>query len=119
MAAPNIVAVATITAKEVPVLLGSSVGDILSNAAGSGKVLKVNGIRCTNFDGSVNYDATINYVSATPTTFVHTYVTVPAKGAVKALAKDEVIYLEEGTKLSGFGSTANKINVFVSYEEIS
>ena len=119
MAAPNLLNLTTVTAKEICVLLGGSVGDILANAAASGKVLKVNGIRLVNFDGSVNYDATVNYVSATPTTFVHTYVTVPAKAAVRAMDKEEIIYLEEGTKLSGFGSTASKINAIISYEELS
>jgi hypothetical protein len=120
MSAPNIVAVATITAKEAAVLLAGTATDILSNGSGSGKVLKVNGVRFTNFDGVVNYDGTLNLVKASgPTTFVYGYHTVPAKGAVRYLGKDETIYLEEGDKLSGFGSTTNKLNAFVSYEELS
>ena len=49
MAAPNIVNVATITAKtDTALLTGTSATAALSTAASSGKVLKVNSLSCCN-----------------------------------------------------------------------
>ena len=60
----NIVGVTTITGKSAAVnLTGTSVLSVVSNAAGSGKVFKVNSITVANVDGSVSADITINYYS--------------------------------------------------------
>ena len=53
MAAPNIVNVATITAKtDTLKLTGTSAVQLLENAASSGKVIKVNSLVVANIDGS-------------------------------------------------------------------
>ena len=58
MAAPNIVNVATITGKTAVQAVGTSATAIVTNAASSGKVFKVNALYISNVDG-VNL-ATIN-----------------------------------------------------------
>ena len=53
MAAPNIVNVATITGKSATVALSTtSATTLVSNAASSGKVFKINMIQVANVDGT-------------------------------------------------------------------
>ena len=54
MAAPNIVSVSNITGKTAPLIVITSVQDILSNSANSGKVLKVNTFMVSNINGSAS-----------------------------------------------------------------
>ena len=64
MAAPNIVNVATITGKSAVVNLSTTNATaVVSNAASSGKVFKVNSILVSNVDGSVAADITLSYYS--------------------------------------------------------
>lgn len=117
MAAPNIVNVATITGKTAVQVVGTSATAIVSNAGGSGKVIKVNALYAGNVDASVNYDLTVDlYRSTTAYRFGPT-ITVPAKATLDVLSKP--IYLEEGDSLRLTGSTANKLEAICSYEEIS
>ena len=59
MTAPNIVNVSTITAKTASAALGTSAASIVSNAASSNKVFKINTILVSNVDGTNNADVTI------------------------------------------------------------
>jgi len=64
MAAPNIVNVATITAKTDQLALSStSATTLVSNAASSGKVIKVNMIQVANVDGTNACDVTVDVPS--------------------------------------------------------
>jgi len=124
MAAPNIVAVQTITGKTTYVSLTStSSTSLLSNAASSGKVLKVNSIIVANTDGTnaVNFTLSYNTAAAGAGTDVQmvSTVSVPANATLIALDKSTSIYLEENTSVTGTAGTASKLKVTVSYEEIS
>ncbi len=60
MAAPNLVNVATITAKSVQATLDTTLTtEILANASSSGKVFKINNIIVANIDGSSAADASV------------------------------------------------------------
>ena len=62
MAAPNIVNVGTITGKSFYLALANtSATALVSNAASSGKVFKINMIQVANVDGSVACDVTVKY----------------------------------------------------------
>ena len=64
MAAPNIVNVATITGKSAVVsLTDTNATAVVSNAASSSKVFKINSITVANVDGSVAADITVSYYS--------------------------------------------------------
>jgi|TARA_R110000850_G_scaffold17915_2_gene54403 hypothetical protein len=124
MAAPNIVNVTTITGKSATVNLSStSATAVLSNAASSGKVFKVNSLVVANVDGSVAADITIGFYSqddigGTATEIVST-VSVPADASLVVIDKNSFIYLEEDRSLGATAGVANDLKVVVSYEEIS
>lgn len=121
MAAPNIVNVATITAKTVGLALTTSSQDVVTNSAASNKVFKVNSVYVANVDGSVSADATVTwYDASSATTFnLAKLVPVPAKATLLVVDKNATLYLEEGDKISGLASSNSKLEIVVSYEEIS
>lgn len=124
MAAPNIVNVATITAKTSTLALSTTSATVLvSNAAASGKVIKVNMIQVANVDGTNACDVTVDLHSAaagagTAYSLVST-VSVPADASLIALDKNTALYLEEDRSITVTAGTANDLEVIVSYEEIS
>ena len=124
MAAPNVVNVATITAKSALVALSStSQTTLVSNAASSGKVFKINMIQVANVDGTNAADVTIDVHSAaagggTAYSLVAT-ASVPADASLIAVDKNTALYLEEDKSITATASVANDLEVIVSYEEIS
>jgi len=124
MTAPNIVNVSTITGKTDQVALSStSATTLLSNAASSGKVVKVNTIIVANVDGTNACDVTVDLHSAaagggTAFSIVST-ASVPADASLVALDKSTAIYLEEDMSITVTAGTANDLELLVSYEEIS
>ena len=124
MAAPNVVNVATITAKSALVALSStSQTTLVSNAASSGKVFKINMIQVANVDGTNACDVTVDMHSAaagggTAYSLVST-ISVPADASLVALDKNTAIYLEEDRSITATAGTAGDLEVIVSYEEIS
>ena len=124
MAAPNVVNVATITAKSALVALSStSQTTLVSNAASSGKVFKINMIQVANVDGTNAADVTIDVHNAaagggTAYSLVAT-ASVPADASLIAVDKNTALYLEEDKSITATASAANDLEVIVSYEEIS
>ena len=124
MAAPNIVNVSTIIGKSATVALSStSQTTLVSNAASSGKVFKINMIQVANVDGVNAADVTVDMHSAasgggTAYSLVAT-VSVPADSSLVALDKGTSVYLEEDRSITATASAANDLEVIVSYEEIN
>jgi len=124
MAAPNIVNVGTITGKSFYLALSStSATALVSNAASSGKVFKINMIQVANVDGSNACDVTVKYhtqddIGGTGYALVST-VSVPADASLVVIDKNTALYLEEDRSISVTAGTANDLEVLVSYEEIS
>lgn len=117
MTAPNIVSVATITGKSAVQAVGTSPTAIVSNAGGSGKVLKVNALYVSNVDGTNAADLTVDlYRSATAYRLAYT-VSCVADAVMDVLSK--AIYLEEGDSLRLTASAAGDLEAVCSYEEIS
>ena len=124
MAAPNIVNVATITGKSAVVNLTSTAATaVVSNAASSGKVFKINSILVANVDGSVAADITLAYYSQDDIGGTATELlspgSVPQDSTLVAFDKNTSFYLEEDKSIGATASAANDLKVFVSYEEIS
>ena len=124
MAAPNIVNVTTITGKTAVVnLTTTSATAVVSNAASSGKVFKINSLTVANVDGSAAADITISLYSqddigGTATEIVST-ISVPADATLVVIDKNNSIYLEEDKSIGATAGTADDLKVTVSYEEIS
>lgn len=124
MAAPNIVNVATITGKTATVALSTtSMTSLVSNAASSGKVFKINSIIVANVDGANVCDVTVDVFSqddigGTGYSLAST-VAVPADSSLVVLDKNSAIYLEEDKSIGVQASAANDLEVICSYEEIS
>ena len=124
MTAPNIVNVSTITAKTASAALGTSAASIVSNAASSNKVFKVNTIICSNVDGSNNADVSIFLndgaagAGSTNRAIVKTVV-VPADASLVVIDANSKLYLEENTSITALASAASDLEIIVSYEEIS
>ena len=117
MSAPNIASVTTITGKTSVQLVGASATAIITNAAASGKVLKVNALYVGNVDATTAYDLTVDlYRSSVAYRLIPT-VSIPAKSALDVLTKQ--IYLEEGDTLRLTASSASKLEAVASYEDIS
>lgn len=124
MAAPNIVNVTTITGKTDQVsLTTTSATAVVSNAASSGKVFKINSLVVSNVDGTSAADITIavyseDDIGGTATELVST-VSVPADATLVVIDKNTSLYLEEDMSIGATAGTADDLKVVVSYEEIS
>ncbi len=124
MAAPNIVGVTTIIGITTFLSLGdTSATVLLSNAASSGKVLKVNSIIVANDDGTntANITVSINNAAAgggTAFKLAHT-IDVAADSTLVVIDKASSIYLEENKSLVVTASAGGDLDVICSYEDIS
>ena len=124
MTAPNIVNVSTITAKTASAALGTSAASIVSNAASSNKVFKINTILVSNVDGTNNADVTI-YVndaaggSGSTNRAIASTIVVPADASLVVIDGNSKLYLEENTSITALASAAGDLEIIVSYEEIS
>jgi len=127
MAAPNVVNVATITAKSAAVSLAdTNANAVISNAANSGKVFKLNQLIVVNDDGTNSANITITYVTADggagdggTSFYLAKTVAVPAGGMLVVIDKSTAMYIEEDRSIYAQASAANDLDVIASYEEIS
>lgn len=124
MAAPNILNTSTITGKTDQVALTTtSQTTLLSNAASSGKVFKVNMIQVANVDGTNACDVTVDVHSEDDgggTAFsLASTIGVPADASLVVIDKNTAIYLEEDMSITATAGTASDLEVVISYEEIS
>ncbi len=123
MANPNIVSVASIYGKTVyDTDIAASAASLVSNAASSGKIYKINSLIISNIDGTNPADITITLRNAaggtTYSTLANT-VSVPADATLIVVSKDTSIYLEEDMSLYVLASAAGDLSATCSYEEIS
>lgn len=131
MANPNIVNVTAIYGKTTYFTpSGTSAVVLLTNAASSGKVLKINQIVAANVDGTNAVDCTVSIYTnggvaqgsapsggtAYP---IASTISVPADASLIVVDKTTGLYLEENTCISITSGTASKLTFSVSYEEIN
>lgn len=124
MANPNIVNSAAIYGENSSVsLTTTSATSLVSNAASSGKVYKINTIMVANVDGTNAADITINKYSAAAlggTAFpIASTVSVPADATLIVIDKTTAIYLKENESIGAIAGTASDLVVTTSWEEIN
>jgi hypothetical protein len=119
MAAPNLKTPTTITGKTAPYSCTSTLSAALSNTAASGKVFKVNTIRAANIDATTALSVDITVYRGSTHSYIANAISVPVNSTLVVLSKEEYLYLEEGDAIYAKGSTSGKIDLTISYEEIS
>ena len=133
MAAPNIVNVTTITGVTtfhagIAVTTGGrgslGITTVVSNAASSGKVLKINSLVAASIGATtgvtLQYFNDVNHASAGSTVSIGMTMAVPTFSTLAIITKDNSVYLEENTSLGIFAQPlTGTIDVVCSYEEIS
>ena len=133
MAAPNIVNVTTITGVTtfhagIAVTTGGKgtlgITTVVSNAASSGKVLKINSLVAAGIGATtgvtLQYFNHVNHASAASTVSIGMTLAVPKFSTLALITKDKSVYREENTALGIFAQPATgTIDVVCSYEEIS
>ena len=133
MAAPNIVNVTTITGVTtfhagIAVTTGGKgalgITTVVSNAASSGKVLKINSLVAAGIAATtgvtLQYFNHVNHTSAGSTVSIGMTLSVPTFSTLALITKDNSVYLEENTSLGIFAQpVTGTIDVVCSYEEIS
>lgn len=117
MAAPNIVNVATITAKTAVQAIGTSATAIVSNAASSNKVFKVNALYISNVDGTNNAEINVDLYRSSTAYHIAKTIVVPADATLDVISKP--VYLEEGDSLRLTAGAASDLEAVCSYEELS
>ena len=127
MANPNIVNVTTIYGNTSTNLISSTddpfATALVNNAAGSGKVYKINSIVVSNVDGTTAADITVKIFSqddlgGTGTAIAST-ISVPADATLIVTDKTTSFYLLEDKSIGATASAANDLVVTCSWEEIN
>ena len=123
MAAPNIVNVTSIIGITTAVGLSTTaVTTFLSNAAASGKVLKINTVVAAGI-GTGSGNITVKYhlaaAGAGTSIALANTIPVPTGASLVIIGKDNPIYLEEDRSLTAQASAADNIAIVCSYEDIS
>ena len=119
MAAPNLKNPTTITGKTARYAVTTSIAAALSNAASSGKVLKINSIFCANVDGASIADISVSIYNGTTDFYITKTITVPADATQILSTKDTYFYLEEGDSIRALSSSAGDLELVIGYEEIA
>jgi hypothetical protein len=134
MANPNIVSVTTINGSTAyQTLTNTNDNALVSNAASSGTIIKVNNIFVSNVNGvaaatvSLSFRSAANAVTSgtlttasSGTAYRMVYqISVPANTTLMLLDKAGSIYLTENTSLSVQAGTASYLEVVASFETIS
>ena len=131
MAAPNIVNVATITgvttyiAGVSTVGTGNGISTVVTNAASSGKVVKINCLIATSIGTTTgvtvnHYNSASQFTGAAATVSLASTMTVPTFSSLAVIDKTNSIYLQENEQIGVIAqSNAGTIDLVCSYEEIS
>lgn len=118
MAAPNIANPTTITGRTAVLNVTTSAASIVTNAAASNKVLRVNALYIANVDGTNNAEITAVITRSSIDYPIAWTVVVPADATLEIIGP-RAIYLEEGDALRLTASANNDLVGVCSYEDIS
>jgi len=124
MANPNIVNVAAIYGNSSSTsLTTTSATSLVSNAASSGKVFKINSIVVANVDGTSEADITINVYSQAAlggTAYpIASTISVPADATLIVTDKTTSFYLLENQSIGATAGSASDLVVTASWEELN
>jgi hypothetical protein len=122
MAAPNLLALTTITGSNANVAVGTSATSLASNAAASSQCWKIDSLYIANAD-SVAVTVTVNYYSAAAlggTAYpICSAVSIPANSTLVVIERDSPLFLVENTSLGALAGTASQLTATIAYEVCS
>ena len=119
MANPNIVNVTSILGKTAVLNVTTVATDIVSNAAASGNILKINNLIIANVDGTNSATITASVYRSTVEYPLAFTITVPADATLIIISKDTAVYLEEGDSIRLTASANGDLSAVCSYEIIT
>lgn len=122
MAAPNLLLINSYYGSTARAGVGTASTVLLSNPAGSGKVMRVVNVTFTNSDATARTVTLNHHNAASGGGTAHAIASaesVPANNRISPITRNVPLYLEEGTSLAAIAGTANTILAVVAYEEIS
>ena len=124
MANPNLLAATTAYGTTTYLTPANTTANVLlSNAASSGKVFKINQIVAANVNGTSAVNATVsidNAAAGAGTDFpIISTVSVPATASLIVVDKTTSIYLMENSSIVVTSGTASGITYSISYEDMS
>jgi hypothetical protein len=124
MANPNIINVTTLTGNTTYLTPANTTANVLlSNAASSGLVYKINQIVAANVNGSAAVNTTVsidNAAAGAGTDFpIVSTVSVPANASLIVTDKTTAIYLMENQSIVVTSGTSSGITYTISYESIA
>lgn len=124
MSNPNIINVTTLTGNTTYLTPANTTANVLlSNAASSGLVFKINQIVCANVNGSSAVNATVainNQAAGAGTNYpIISTISVPASASVIAVDKTTAVYLMENSSIVVTSGTSSGITYTISYESIA
>ena len=123
MANPNIINATSIlgtVAYAAPA--NTTANTLISNAASSGTVLKVDSLTCTNVTGTAaSVTVSVNSAAAGGGTAYRLafQMSVPANASLQVIDKNNFVYLTENTSIVVTSGTSAAIEYVASYEIIS
>ena len=126
MAAPNIVNVSTITGvttwKAGISTLPGTPSVVVSNAASSGKVIKINSIVAVSVGSTTGVTVKLytEAAGAGASVAIADTISVPENSSLAVISKETSLYLEEDKSIAVYKQdAAGDIDVVCSYEDIS
>ena len=129
MAAPNIVNVSTITGvttwKAGISTLPGTPSVVVSNAASSGKVIKINSIVAVSVGSTTGVTVKLytEAAGAGASVAIADTISVPENSSLAVISKETSLYLEEDKSIAVYrqdlGGQTGSIDVVCSYEDIS
>lgn len=124
MAAPNIVNVSTITGVTTFIsgISTTTPNVIISNAASSNQVYKLNTLMAANTTASTS-NITLKIFNAAAgagsSVSIGTTISIPSGSSLAIIGKDTPIYIEENRSIGAIAGNANAVDIVASYEIIS
>ena len=119
MTPPNIVNVTEIYGNTVAQLMTTAQANIVSNAANSGKVYKINSLYVANIQGTNAADVNVNFMNASNAAFsIASTISVAADSTLVIITKDSSIYLTEGTYIQANANVVSSLHIVASWDEI-
>jgi hypothetical protein len=115
----NLANTVTITAKTSYANVTTVSSNVITNAAASNQIYKINNISLTNYSSNT-VTANVSTIRNGVGTFnIINTITVPANSLLTVLSKDTSLYLEEGDTIQSNSSANSSVHLSIGYEILS